>query len=183
MEVKSPINHIKQRFFAMRNGIVADSLKKAGSPYSVIFGLTLPQIIDISRDADKNYSLALSLVEDERCRESQLMSSLVVDHTDFCDTSMIIDWLRKLKSQEAIDLFCLKVLRHIDKPFEKAKVCLEQNDFLLKYASLRLLWNIYMSCPSEVYGLLSGIEFKEPQLNYLAKSLCEEIDYLNGNCD
>ena len=40
---------IKRRFFAMRNGIIADTLRKAGLDYRMIFGLNLPQITDIAR--------------------------------------------------------------------------------------------------------------------------------------
>ena len=35
---------IKRRFFAMRNGIVADTIRKAGLQDKMIFGLNLPQI-------------------------------------------------------------------------------------------------------------------------------------------
>ena len=41
---------IKRRFFAMRNGIIADTLRKAGLDYRMIFGLNLPQITDIAAD-------------------------------------------------------------------------------------------------------------------------------------
>ena len=30
---------VKRHFFAMRNGIIADTLRRAGSPYHIIFGL------------------------------------------------------------------------------------------------------------------------------------------------
>ena len=39
----------------MRNGIVADTLRKAGSPYRIIFGLNLPQISEIARVTGCNH--------------------------------------------------------------------------------------------------------------------------------
>ncbi len=42
------IPEIKQRLYAMRNGVIADSLRNAGSPYRSIFGLNLPQLTEIA---------------------------------------------------------------------------------------------------------------------------------------
>ena len=44
------IQLIKRRFFAMRNGIVADTIRKAGFDYRMIFGLNLPQLKDIAAE-------------------------------------------------------------------------------------------------------------------------------------
>lgn len=41
---------LKRRFFAMRNGAVADSLRRQGADYRIIFGLNLPQLVDIARE-------------------------------------------------------------------------------------------------------------------------------------
>ena len=45
MELKD----IKQQFFTYRNGMLADRLREAGDCHKVIFGLNLPQIVDIAR--------------------------------------------------------------------------------------------------------------------------------------
>ena len=41
---------VKHLFMTYRNGIVADTLRKAGLPFGVIFGLQLPQLSGIARD-------------------------------------------------------------------------------------------------------------------------------------
>ena len=52
---------VKRRFFAMRNGIIADTLRSAGSPFKIIFGLNLPQIIDIASQTPHTIELAEQL--------------------------------------------------------------------------------------------------------------------------
>ena len=42
------LQQIKSRFMAMRNGIVADALRKGGMPHKVIFGLNVPQLSEIA---------------------------------------------------------------------------------------------------------------------------------------
>ena len=44
MEFKEQIRQIKSDFFSLRNGEIADTLRKAGSPYKIIFGLQMPQL-------------------------------------------------------------------------------------------------------------------------------------------
>ena len=49
---------IKRRFFAMRNGIIADTLRKAGLDYRMIFGLNLPQVVEIAGEQPHEPALA-----------------------------------------------------------------------------------------------------------------------------
>ena len=50
----NPLQNIKRRFFALRNGVIADTLRRAGSPFKIIFGLNLPQLAEIA--AELGYS-------------------------------------------------------------------------------------------------------------------------------
>lgn len=52
------IQLIKRRFFAMRNGIVADTIRKVGFDYRMIFGLNLPQLKDIAAELPHTVELA-----------------------------------------------------------------------------------------------------------------------------
>lgn len=69
---------VKRRFFAMRNGVVADALRRNGSPYKVIFGLNLPQIKDIAAEYAGDTDLAVELWQNGTTRESRLMAPLLV---------------------------------------------------------------------------------------------------------
>lgn len=55
------IQEIKRRFFAMRNGIVADTMRKGGLGYKMVFGLNLPQIVEIAADITPSRELAEQL--------------------------------------------------------------------------------------------------------------------------
>ena len=68
------LTDIKQRFFGFRNGIVAKAFHDAGSPHSRIFGLQLPQLAAIAREAGFDASLADALWQEKDCRESRLLA-------------------------------------------------------------------------------------------------------------
>ena len=44
----SPIREIRKEFFAFRNGIIADKLRKAGDPHTMIMGCLLVDISSIA---------------------------------------------------------------------------------------------------------------------------------------
>ncbi len=54
------MQQIKRRFFAMRNGVVADMLRRAGSPFHIIFGLNLPQIVEIASEIPETQREAMA---------------------------------------------------------------------------------------------------------------------------
>ena len=74
MNLQENIKEIKHNFMAFRNGIVSDTLRKAGMPYNIIFGLQLPQIAEIARSNEKNLELADALWQDSGVRESRLLA-------------------------------------------------------------------------------------------------------------
>ena len=57
----SPMQTVKRGFFAMRNGVIADTLRKGGSTFRIIFCLNLPQFVDIAYTTDTIPSLAYDL--------------------------------------------------------------------------------------------------------------------------
>ena len=72
------IKEIRQQFYTFRNGIIADTLRKAGDPHRIIFGLNLPQITDIARLIGLDASLARELWADTSCREAQLLAPMIM---------------------------------------------------------------------------------------------------------
>ncbi len=62
------LKDIKHQFMVFRNGIVADTLRNAGMPYHVIFGLQLPQLSQIARTVSPDSTLARELWEDKNVR-------------------------------------------------------------------------------------------------------------------
>ena len=77
--INDSIKQIKHNFMAYRNGIVSDTLRKAGMPYNIIFGLQLPQIAAIAREYGASDELADSLWKDSGVRESRLLACYLHD--------------------------------------------------------------------------------------------------------
>lgn len=163
----------------MRNGIVADALRHSSSHYRMIFGLNIPQLVDLAASLGKDKELALKLVDDSATRESQLLAPMIMPHEEIKNQHDALQWISRLKSQEAIDISCLKLLKYYNNPISISKACLLQEDFLAKYAALRLLWNIYPRFPKECLALLADSSFDDDKLlKSMADNLKEEIKYI-----
>ena len=74
---------VKRHFFAMRNGIIADTLRRAGSPFKIIFGLNLPQLMDIAESTPHSAELATRLWNNSSTRESMLLAPMIYPRDKF----------------------------------------------------------------------------------------------------
>lgn len=57
----NPMQQIKHQFYAMRNGAIADNMRRQGAPYRIIFGVNLPQLNEIARNTAKSAEMAEAL--------------------------------------------------------------------------------------------------------------------------
>lgn len=105
------IKEIKERFFAFRNGIVAQALREAGMPYKVIFGLQLPQIAEIARENGVDHNLAEALWADRECRESRLLACRLFDKT-LVGKEKAIEMANDARTREESDILSFFLLRH-----------------------------------------------------------------------
>lgn len=71
------IQEIKKEFYAYRNGELAGTLRNAGWPHSVIFGLNVPQLAAIAARQERSRELALQLWADRNVRESRLLAPYI----------------------------------------------------------------------------------------------------------
>ena len=106
------IKEIKERFFAFRNGIVAHALREAGMPYTVIFGLQLPQIAEIVREIGVDHNLAGALWADRECRESRLLACRLFDKT-LVGKEKAIEMANDARTREESDILSFFLLRHL----------------------------------------------------------------------
>lgn len=97
---------------AFRNGIVADTLRKAGLSYSVIFGLQLPQLAQIARQLPTDQELALKLWNDENVRESRLLACWLFN-PDEVTFDMALKLASSVKSREEADILSFRLLRRL----------------------------------------------------------------------
>ena len=72
------LQDIKKDFYRYRNGIVAESLRKLYDPDVLIFGLTVPQLMEIARKYPKDLKLGLQLWKDKKTRESRLLALYLI---------------------------------------------------------------------------------------------------------
>ncbi len=142
----SPMQTVKRRFFAMRNGVVADTLRHAGSPYKVIFGLNLPQIVDIARDMAPDRALAEDLWANKTTRESQLAAPMIMPRESFS-----IDdarrWCASIVDRESADILCHRLLRHLPYAPDLAADLAATRRGMECYAGMRLAMNLLYGRP------------------------------------
>ena len=172
---------VKRRFFAMRNGVIADTLRRAGSPFSIIFGLNLPQISEIAAETPHTRDLAERLWANSTTRESMMIAPMLVDACEFS-----IDdarrWISGVKAAEIADVLCLKLLRRTPYAFELAESLLASDEKMTRYTGLRLIMNLVGTDPARALACARDAEKteSEPSTLFLARQIIDEAEYLLG---
>lgn len=178
---KSPLQNVKQRFFALRNGLLADMLRKSGSPYRIIFGLNLPQIREVAAAFGTDTELSETLWANVTTRESRLVAPMLADRTTFT----IEDarrWCRTLSgSPEEVDVLCWALLRHlhgIDALVDEMVDCEED---IRRYTAMRLAANLLRTDPKRFKSIaLNEINRNCPLTKSLALQIVDEADFLDA---
>ena len=119
------IQKIKKEFFAFRNGIVADALRKAGMPYKVIFGLQVPQLAQIARGLKPSMELADQLWADKEVRESRLLAAYLFP-IDYVSEEKAINLMRSAQTPEESDMLAFRLLKRL--PYAPALLDAVQSD-------------------------------------------------------
>lgn len=172
---------IKRRIYAMRNGIVADTLRKAGSTYKYIMGVNLPQLKGIAAETGTDAALARALMADSLSRESQLIAPMVMPRGEV-GIDEAEEWLRGVTSREAVDVVCHSLLRHEPYAFDLARRMLAADDLESRYAGLRMLWNLVSTCPADILPVAESEATRgdDASLKALARGLAEEARFMLG---
>ncbi|MDE6270808.1 MAG: DNA alkylation repair protein [Muribaculaceae bacterium] len=180
METKfNPMQTVKRRFFAMRNGVIADTLRRAGSPFSVIFGLNLPQIVEIAKEvpAEDAPALARALWQNRTTRESMLMAPMLVPREEV-DAATAERMLREAPCAEVSDVLCHRLLRHLPFAAEVAAALAGDEDPMVRYGALRLMFNLVQRYPAEAAAMAQAeLERDCPATRRIAAALAEEADF------
>lgn len=150
----SPMQSVKRRFFAMRNGVIADTLRRSGSPFHVIFGLNLPQIVEIARGIPEEHcpALAEALWANRTTRESMLIAPMLMTAGDL-DEERAAAMLREAPCAEVADVLCHRLLRHTPYALSLALSLADDADDAVRYGALRLMCNIASSHPAEAAAM------------------------------
>ena len=107
---------IRKEFFALRNGMIADTLRKGGLEQKYIFGLQLPQIKELSerfrQDTESEAAtLARSLWSDKESRESRLLACYMIPPASMTNEEAM-DWAKGVATREEADILAFRLLRY-----------------------------------------------------------------------
>ena len=173
------IQEIKKEFFAYRNGIIAEQLRAAGDPHTMIMGCQLADVIAIAEHYEKSAELAQALWNDVNHRECRMAATMLYPTENF-DIETAVAWCQSVESVEIADVLCHRLLRHL--PY--AKVLWEQliacDKKLVRYTAWRLLLNLLIMNRIEESDELCSIVDKEletaqPPLRQVLESIAEEL--------
>lgn len=149
------LREVKQQFFALRNGLLADMLRKqCVMPYKVIFGLNIPQLKAMAQHIGTDDALAAQLWADMDVRESRLLSPMISSIR-----TEATDMLGQVLTTEEADIVCHSLLRHCPGAEHAAEAAAASENPLTRYASLRLLLNLYPSSRATLERLLPTLPY------------------------
>ncbi|MDE6296978.1 MAG: DNA alkylation repair protein [Muribaculaceae bacterium] len=103
------LKDIKHQFFAFRNGIIADALRKQTN-YSVIFGLQVPQIAQIAKSLSPSMQLAETLWSEQSTRESRLLATYLFP-VDEVDMKKALSLASQANNVEEADMLAFRLLK------------------------------------------------------------------------
>lgn len=138
---------LKRSMYAMRNGVVADALRRGGCPHRMVFGVNLPQLAEIASAFGKNREVAEQLWADSGTRESMLLAPMLMPAEEF-SASDALRWIDACPSREAIDILCLKLLRLSPYALDLARSLAADAAPMRHYAGLRLMCNLAPQHPA-----------------------------------
>ena len=141
MERESPefnkMQILKRRFFAMRNGLLADQMRRAGSPFRIIFGLNVIQLKEIASDYGHDAAMAAKLWANTTTRESMLLAPMLWSSEDFTADELVA-LCGESPHSEVSDMLCHRLLRsRHDAPAIADKLASSELP-LMRYTALRL---------------------------------------------
>ena len=142
---------IRKEFFAFRNGIVADRLRKARDPHAVIMGCLLADVVDITNrmrglvgDDERLAALAQSLWNDTASRECRLAAPMLYPAA-MMTQDLALQWCQSVENVEVADNLCHKLLRHIAAAQNVFLSLFRQESELARYTGYRLLLNLLLT--------------------------------------
>lgn len=179
MTTNEIIRKIKSDFFALRNGEIADRLRKAGNPYKIIFGLQIPQLESIAAIIGQSKEIAEWLWNNTSTRESRLLATMIYPQENFClETAK--KWINSIDTNELADILCFKLLRNIDGA-EKLIATYVNGDNLKRYLAFRLAMNLLILRKLEDLTVIKNSAQKElanGTNRMVAKQILDEIEFI-----
>ena len=133
------VQQTRKEFYALRNGLIADTLRKGGLEQKYIFGLQLPQIKGIAerfrpQTDDEAAWLARSLWNDRECREARLLACHLMPPALTCKEEAT-RWAEEAATREEADILAFRLLRYLPYAGDIAAALDTPEDTLKKYTA------------------------------------------------
>lgn len=172
MSTFNEMQQIKRQFFALRNGIIADTIRRAGGNYKIIFGLNIPQLKEIAQDIGKNKELSLMLFDNDTTRESLLLAPMIypADELTFQDALVMAS---NTKTYETADTLSHTLLRHFKDAKTLCKDLIHNDNTMARYTGLRLFLNLQLSITEDVKNICNDEIEKSSPLRYISKQVLD----------
>lgn len=169
---------IKRQLYAMRNGIIADTLRRAGSTHRLIFGVNLPQLSEIASGIQPNAEMARRLWQDTALRESMLLAPMIFPPEEMTVQEARL-WIQTVSGTECADILCHRLLRKLPYSYELALECAKSSKEIERYIALRILWHFIGIHPDEIYSIAEAeIKCNNSMTLRLARQTLDEIQFL-----
>ena len=151
MDTKNILSReIRKEFFAFRNGIIADKLRKAGDPHSMIMGCLLVDVQGIAArtreaigDAKQLAAVASELWSDTNSRECRLAAPMLYP-AESMTLDQALQWCASVETVEVADTLCHKLLRHLPDADALFRQLIADERPLVKYTGYRLMLNLML---------------------------------------
>ena len=111
LEINDLNHRIIKELYRHRNGELANFLIKNNTPYKRVYGLLLPQLIEISNLFPNNSDLALYLWESKESREQRILGILLMPHD--IDKYTALSMINDLKTKEEAELLPFKLIKKL----------------------------------------------------------------------
>lgn len=173
------IQEIRKKFFAYRNGVIAEQLRAAGDPHTVIMGCQLADVIAITNRYEKVAQLAQALWDDTSHRECRIAATMLYPVEEF-GVETAHEWCRSVESVEIADVLCHRLLRHLDYAPDLFRQLQAYEQPMVRYTTFRLLLNLLLMNRIEKTTELKTIVERElnnaqPSLRQVLESIKEEL--------
>jgi len=169
---------IKREFFAFRNGLLADTLRRGGSPFKIIFGLNLPQIKEVASHFQPDRELASLLWENRTTRESRLIAPMLYP-VDEMDKATALSWINDISTSEVADVAVHSLLKRL--PYSKDMIAelMASENVWKRYVALRIMWSFLGDDVDWIEVLVKQeISRKDNVTLRVAMQLLDEIEFL-----
>lgn len=166
---------LKKQFFAYRNGMLAQQLRDAGDPHTIIMGCQLVDIVAITSSYRKDSQLAQALWKESQHRECRMAAPMLYPVEEFTMNNAL-DWCSGLECTEIADVLCHRLLRHVPFATQLWQTLSKSDQFLPRYAAWRLLLNLLlMNKIANPANLVSSIDKELLDAPKPLRSLLENI--------